>query len=717
MADILMTGFSDGNILSYLPLAVVLTPVLGSLLLGLLSIKNKAFGPQAAVIIAAATLYLTFELFLLALKGYSISYRLPDLAGIALFLKVDLSGAVFALFTTFIWLLACLASLPYLKDDQNKNRYYVFLILSLGGCTGVFLGGDFLSLFLFFELMTFSAYALVVHNQTPAALKAGANYLYLSIIGGLALLAGIIILNSFTGNVALAQQAPALQNNSARALLIALLMIGGFGVKAGMMPLHIWLPQAHPVAPAPASALLSGIMIKTGAYGIIRVVTMLYTPPLKLAAGGFWYLAENLGHFIIWMGIITMFFAALLAIVQNNAKRLLAYSSISQMGYILVGIGAAAYLGYDGALAFGSFSYHIINHAFFKAGLFILFGIVYTRLHEVNMDKLGGLWRKLPFTFAAFLVCAFGITGVPGFNGYISKTLLHHAIVEAYAHHQLLDLWVAEKLFVIASGLTVCYIVRLVITVFCGPLSASNANKLAGGPAKESWLEKLIAFVFAAAVVLLGLNPGFMLNRIVGPMSSAFTYDEQMVSYLTQTTFWNFSDLMGIIVAFIIGLLVYLLAVKKDLFGFKPPLYLSVERSLYRPATAVLEMAFTRTGRLLDDSLNQGFHSAPLLLHRVSLSANSIDTFLFSKGGLSVLNMISSFLNCIYESWIKLIKAVFGRIGVFLRKAFMTLFKFDYSAKGDHRFQVFNIGNIDFDLYIVLIVIGVILAASFFLFF
>jgi len=560
--------------------------------------------------------------------------------------------------------------------------------------------------------MTFAAYALVVHTQSADAIKAGGNYLYLGVIGGLALLSGVILLNNSIGTVSIEPLLQEIVLSEGTAALIAVLMIAGFGVKAGMIPLHIWLPQAHPVAPAPASALLSGIMIKTGAYGIIRVVTMLYTPSQNLAETGLWHFTENLGHVIIWIGIMTMLLAALMAVLQNNAKRLLAYSSISQMGYILMGIGAAGYLGYDGAMGFGGFSYHIINHAFFKSGLFILFGIIYTRLHEVNMDKLGGLWKRFPFTFAAFIVCSFGITGIPGFNGYVSKTLLHHAIVEAFEHHHLWDLWAAEKLFMLTSGLTVCYITKLVITVFLGKTHSENLVKLDKEGQRENWLERFVALSFIAMITFLGLFPSAIINRVIVPMTEAFTYKEYYVDYLLKTNVWNLHDFFGILTALILGAGIYLFLKRKELFTLAPPDYLSVEYSVYKPVTKILGFVFTKTGRLIDDNVNRAFHGAPSLLVRTANGAGYADSFILDDLGRRISLFLSDLFNGIYRLWLDGISAIFSRLGLFLRKVFMAMFKFDYSTKGDSRFQTINISNIDFDMYIVLIVIGAILATS-----
>ncbi|MDW7739951.1 MAG: proton-conducting transporter membrane subunit [Bacillota bacterium] len=712
MADIFVIEIREMIIVSTLPLMILLIPILGSFLIGFTGLKLYRARNILAVLVTGLTLYLTVELFLLSLQGYSILYRLPSLAGISMNLRVDLTGSVFALFTALIWFLATLSSVPYMKQEIRQTRYYTFLILSLGGCLGVFLSGDYLSLFLFFELMTLAAYALVVHNQDSEAMAAGKNYLYLGVIGGLSLLSGIILLNTYAGSVTISPLMEQLAPAAEVLPLIALLMIIGFGVKAGMVPLHIWLPQAHPVAPSPASALLSGIMIKTGAYGIIRVVTMLFTPTRELAESGLWHFSENLGHVIVWMGILTMLLAALMAVLQNNAKTLLAYSSISQMGYILMGIGAAGYLGYDGPMGFGGFSYHIINHAFFKSGMFILFGIIYTRLHEKRLDHLGGLWKHFPVTFAAFAVCAAGIMGIPGFNGYVSKTLLHHAIVEAFEHHHLWDLWLAEKLFMLTSGLTVCYIGKLFISIFLGKESDQLKGKLSGIKLKENIVERFVGLAYIAAIVFLGLFSPLIIKKVIVPMAGGFTYSDYYLNYLAKTGVWTWPDLFGIVIGLGLGAAFYLAFKKKELFSLKLPEYLSVERSLYQPATKLLGEAFTRAGKYIDDNVNFGFHGAPGVLVRVSTGADYLDDKIARKVGLQAVRYSAFLWNKIYDLWAGNIRRIFAVIGKNLKRVFMLLFKFDYSTRGDKRFQTVNISNIDFDLYIILVVVGAILATS-----
>ena len=407
--------------------------------------------------------------------------------------RVDMLGGLFLLFSSFIWLLATIFSWIYMEHEDNRNRYYFFLTLTLGGCLGVYLMEDFFGLLLFFELMSLASYVLVIHAETDEAMNAGRNYLYLGIMGGLSILTGIFLLYINAGTVAIAPLLEKLDFAVSLRYLIAAFFITGFAIRSRMVPLHIWLPQAHPVAPSPASALLSGLMIKTGAYGIIRIVNLLFTP--EGSHTPLWEQTASLGFVVIWFGMATMFIAAFIALFQSNAKRILAYSSISQMGYMLMGIGCAAYLGFEGAIGFAGSAYHILNHAFFKAGMFMMIGAVYVRTHQLELSRLGGLHRHFPVTSLAFLTCACGLAGIPGFNGYASKTLLHHAIVEAFEHHHAISLFWAEKIYTVTSAFTFCYITRLYASVFFG---AKKPGLEVFG--EETFLEKVIFAVMALTV-------------------------------------------------------------------------------------------------------------------------------------------------------------------------------------------------------------------------
>ncbi len=698
--------FLNGNI-SLLPVYIVLLPLFGAALAALLR-RHEAWRNLAAVLTSGGVFLLCTLLFLTVLSG-TVTLAWPEFLGLGLFFQVDLFSALFALFTSLIWFLATLFSWTYMAHEHRRTRYYVFLLITLTGCIGVFLAGDLISLFVFFEIMSLISYVLVIHTETEEAMAAGRSYLYLSIIGGLSLLAGIILLHFATGTTALAPQQELLEQSGSVRYLILLSLIVGFGIKAGMVPLHVWLPKAHPVAPSPASALLSGIMIKTGAYGIIRVVNLVIAP----AAGehGHWLLANTMGYIIIWIAIATMFSAALMALFQTNIKRILAYSSISQMGYILMGVGCAAYLGYDGGLAFGSFSYHILNHAFFKAGMFMMAGAIYARTHELELSRLGGLARSFPFTTGAFLVAALGISGFPGFNGYISKTLLHHAIVEAYEHHHLLSLNLAEKLFMFTSILTVCYIFKLFTGVFFGA-RPEHLQKLP----REPFLERIVFTVFAAVIIFLGNAPMLILERAIVPAAGSFIYGSLSVGYLLKQQFLNPKDLAGVLIPIFCGLALLYLMKRLHLFSrTRFPFWLSVDRHVYAPASRYSLALFTAAGNVLEKNLDRSYVSLPGLLAPVYRGLIAFDERILPDWGRSIKHSLAGVQDKVYTLWLSSIEAIFGTIFRFLRGGFRTLFQMDNRPKSSKAFQVFGSSNLDFNLLIIIFTLIIILGFALFL--
>ncbi len=727
-----MNGAATENfITSGLPLAIALVPILAAALVPLAGRFGDRY--RNILVLLITGLVLVFSVSLLRqvfVQGEVLSQFSVGFGDLPLYFRVDRLGAVFNLISALVWFLATVFSLSYMTHESRHNRYYVFYLLTLGGCLGVFLTADLFSLFFFFEIMSFASYLLVIHTQSEEAMKAGRLYLYLGVFGGLCILAAAIMIYWFTGTVELTPMLEQLLLLPARTL-VAILLVIGFGIKAGMVPLHIWLPKAHPVAPAPASALLSGIMIKTGAYGIARVATVIYTPEAAETAG-LWAYTQQMGFVLIWFGILTMSTAAFMALFQGNAKRLLAYSSVSQMGYILMGIGAAAYLGFEGPMALGGFTLHVVNHAFFKAGMFMMVGAVYFRTGEIELSRLGGLWRDFPVTTVVFLFAAMGIAGIPLLNGYTSKVLLHHAIVEAYELHDSYALYIAERIFMLTGAMTTCYIARLFSSIFLGEKPAGLTVK-----GREPWNERLVFLTIGSAIIFIGTNPFLMLRELVGPVVGSFPFDDYRFNYLMNTDFWDVHDLQGM-AAIVAMAAVFLVAGNRTaLFTRKLPYWLSIEYLLYSPLVRAVMFIYTRSGRILelsvdsfyiqsprlltyycisgqiiDDTVNSGFYATPILLEKTSAGASYLEDQVIRSTGMQIIYIAANVWNTIYDLWAALIKSIFVSIGRALRNIFMFLFKFDYSSRGDERFQTFSISNIDFDLYIVLIVIGAILVTS-----
>jgi hypothetical protein len=377
---------------------------------------------------------------------------------------------------------------------------------------------------------------------------------------------------------------PAHEGTEALRWAASALLILGFGVKAGMLPVHVWLPDAHPVAPSPASALLSGVMIKAGAYGIFRTLLVLMRPEVsEHLEESAWHFTSQLGLVVLWIGIVTMFIGVMMALGQSNAKRMLAYHSVSQMGFILAGLGAAAYLGAHGAMGVAGGLYHVVNHALFKGALFLGVGAVFFRTGELDMYKLGGLWRRMPLTFLFTLIAAFGITGVPLFNGFVSKCLIHHSLVEAMELHHLASLGIAEKIFVVTCGGTACSFIKLIGFVFLGK------PKQEYGPEVKDAPPRMLAGMglLAAAIITLGLAPQLLLRGIFAPGLHTWGLHSDLLEHYLEVQYLSAADLSTLIVPFTLGPLIFVVGMKFGLFHLHIPKWIGVDY-WYRKAASGL---------------------------------------------------------------------------------------------------------------------------------
>jgi hydrogenase-4 component B len=656
------------EIFSGLPLIAISIPLFAFIMI-ICAGKIAWWRNTWSVIGSAGTLVAVVLMYPFIKAGNLIIYELPMIiTPLNLTFRVDGFGFLVALITSFIWLMATIFALEYMNHEKNQGRFFLFFLLTLVGTVGVPLAGDLLSLLLFFELMSLASYVLVIHNQSKEAFSAGDIYLYLGVFGGMCLLTamGLIYFNSgsldFTSLVDLNHHG---SGDNLMIIAMALLLIG-FGIKAGMVPLHIWLPKAHPVAPAPASALLSGVMIKAGAYGIIRTLSMIYMPGNAMAGhekviteavGSLWAQLTASGYIMIWIGIITMFFGVCMALLQNNIKKLLACSSISQIGYIIMGAGVAAYLGYDGAMGLAGSTYHILNHAFFKSTLFLAAGAIAYLTGELDLSRLGGLRKKLPFTSLVVLIASLGIIGFPLFNGYASKTMLHHAIVEAYEHHHWLSLYLAEKIFTITSAGTVCYFLKFLYFAFWRP-APDSLNKIKSEPL----LMKISMGTMAVVMVLIGFSPNFVLKRLIGPALSAFSLNSHAVEHLLEINFWKGGDLLAVALALGLGILFFYLAQRTTIYRLRIPYWLGA------------------------DYLGGVIGRAAILLW-----------YIMTLPFLALQN-------------------ISGRLSErFYRRSFSFLQSVDYRPGQSAIFRTVNISNIDFSMILVLVSLSIILVVVFYI--
>lgn len=477
----------NGEFYNYLPLWATLLPVLATIPLYIIERRSPPLRDLFAIAVSGLTL-LTVAVMYPYIKVHEIigvAYpRVFPPFGISF--QVDLLGYMLALIAAAVWFLATVYSKGYMSHESGGNRYYPFLLLCLGGCMGVFLSGDFFSLFVFFELMSLTSYVLVVHEETQAAMQAGYKYLILTLIGGLALFFGIVIAYEVAGNVEIGPGNYLFTETNRLAFVAFLSFLVGFGMKMGIFPMHVWLPDAHPVAPSPASALLSGVMLKTGAYGLVRVIYNVYGVELVRAAG--WH------NIILVLATITVFLGSAVAIAQTDIKRRLAYSSISQMGYVLLGIGLLTATGLQGGL------FHIFSHAMMKSTLFLAAGAIIFKTGKRKISELSGIGYQLPVTMVCFSIAALAMIGIPPLNGFISKLFICMGALDAGMPFFVV-------LLIISSLMNGIYYLPIIISAFFGVKeeAASGWKKLF----TELRLTMLLPIcILTIACVVFGLFPG-----------------------------------------------------------------------------------------------------------------------------------------------------------------------------------------------------------------
>jgi hydrogenase-4 component B len=551
-------------------LALIFWPLLGAILVPFLGRRSERLRDGWVVLVSGASLLGSIVLVSRVVEEGPLQAALPLFIGRLAF-AADHFGALFALFSGFVGFCTILYSLAYVKTLQARSRYHVATLVVLAGMFGVVLAGDLITLFLFFEVLGLVAFLLVVHAGTREARQAAIQYFWMTILGGIALIAGIMMVYAMGGGSLVA---PSPMDEAARYRgAAATLLVLGFGVKAGMVPVHFWLPNAHPVAPTPASALLSGVLIKAGAYGIFRSVFALFRPeagtPFDAAS---WAFASQFGLTILWIGIVTMAVGVVLALGQSNAKRMLAYHSISQMGFILAGIGAGGFLVGEGAMGTAGGLMHAVNHALFKASLFLGVGAVALRAGSLDMYALGGLWRRMPLTFAFMLIAAAGIAGVPLFNGFVSKCLIHHALETAYLNGGAPGLRVAERIYVLVCAGTAASFIKLIGLVFLGRSRLDQLESVREAPPVMLAAMALLC----TPVIVLGWQPGLLLESLLAPGLLAAGFPADGIEKYLGHYFLSSRDVLMSLVILVMGGVIFAVGTKFGLFHLHPPKWLSV---------------------------------------------------------------------------------------------------------------------------------------------
>lgn len=494
--------------IQHFPILAIVVLFLGAFLTVLFGSKNKV----ARTIIVCAAAFSSFIFIVSLIKpvmidGEIISYWMGNwepVSGyaIGIGLEVDQLNLFFGLLVSLTVLISGLYSFKYMSKDDTLEKYYVLYLMLSGAVLGLVLTGDIFNMFVMIEIMTFAAVALTAfRNYAEGALEAAFKYLVIGSIGSSFVLTGIIILYSQVHTLNMAQISALLYNNMTPSAIFAFaLMFAGFAVKSFIVPFHPTAPDAYMAAPSSVSMLFSGMVNKAGVYGLIRLTYIIFQS-MNLSSMQF---------LLVFLGSITMFVGVTMALSQHDFKRLLAFHSISQIGYVMTAVGLSTALGITGGL------YHAMNHTLFKGLLFLCAGAVYYSVGTTDLDKLGGLAKKMPQTTAIFLIGAFSISGIPPFNGFVSKWLIYHAAFQKAMETQNIGYLFATIVALIVSVMTLASFIKVSQSVFFGELPEEYKET------KEAPLSMRIPmWIMAVLCFAAGVLPQYVTKYLVSPATNA----------------------------------------------------------------------------------------------------------------------------------------------------------------------------------------------------
>ncbi|NLJ84939.1 MAG: monovalent cation/H+ antiporter subunit D family protein [Firmicutes bacterium] len=420
-----------------------------------------------------------------------------EIAGLAWSLQPDPLGTVFGLIVATLWLFATVYSFGYMADEPRQRTYYAFLLIAFSVALGVAFSGSLLSLYLFYELLTFATYPLVIHERNDEAIRAGVKYIAYSLCGAGAILIAIVVTHGWAGSLDFAG-GPLLARGGLRPGLGWLLglYVAGFGVKAAIMPLHRWLPEAM-IAPTPISALLHAVaVVYSGVYGILRVVYSVFGHELMAQM--------NFSRALPWVAGFTILAGVIIATQQDVLKRRLAYHTISQLSYILLGAFTLHPWGLAGAI------FHMISYSTLKITLFFGAGIVAKQTTKIRVSDMGGVGWQLPWTMASFGVASLGMIGMLPLNTFWSKYYLMRGSVAG-------GKWPFALVLIISGFINALCFLPTVVAAFTGDRDQLSREK--GG---NVTLMVAPTVLLAGIAVLLGLWPGLVWPGVEAVVNSFF---------------------------------------------------------------------------------------------------------------------------------------------------------------------------------------------------
>ncbi len=472
-------------------LFAIFLPLAAGALLPLLHLPRKARLAFVALVLTAEAA-LTVALACMDEVSVTLLSITPELV---LAFRTDGISRVFSLVASLLFLPVGVFSFQYLTHEEAEDRFLACFLLVLGALVGMDYASNLVSMYVFYELVTLTALPLVLHSRSKESIRAALKYLFYSVAGAFMALLGILCVSRFTtldfvagGTLGGAE----LGGHTGLVLALVFCTVLGFGAKAGLYPLHGWLPAAHPVAPGPASAVLSAVIAKSGVLGILRFIYFVVGPELLR---GTWVQTAWL---ILGMG--TIFMGSMMAWREKVFKRRLAYSTVSQISYILCGLFLLSEAGLQGALL------HTLFHAAAKTGLFLTAGAIIFYTGKTRVEEFKGIGRQLPWTIGSYTLVALSLVGIPPFAGFVSKWYLAAASLDSGL--AVID-WLYPAILLLSALLTAAYLLPVTIDGFF-----PGRDEAVPARVKESPLMVVPLLVLGVAALVMGLGGGWLADAM-----------------------------------------------------------------------------------------------------------------------------------------------------------------------------------------------------------
>lgn len=476
---------------NYFVLVPILFPFIYSILFNMIKFKNKKKRNVFLISVVVLNFIFTACILLFFDKPEVELYRINKFLDV--YFRIDKLGILFASIVSFLWICTLFYSIEYMKHEGKEEKFFTFFILTLGVTLGIAFSGNLFTMYMFYEFLTLVTFPLVIHEGSNDALKSGKKYLIYSFFGATLVLSGVILLYILGGNFNFVEHGvwnKVLPHDTELLSFLYILMFLGFGVKAAIVPLHGWLPSAM-IAPTPVSALLHAVaVVKSGIFALIRVTYYIFGTSIIREID-----ATQLLSILI---AVTIFMGSMLAFREQNLKKRLAYSTVSQLGYVILGVILLNEPGLTGGLM------HLINHAFIKITLFFCIGAIIYMTGKKYLHEIRGIGKEMPITMWCFSIASISLIGIPPTNGFVSKWYL--------AQGGLIENRIFFVIILLVSAiLTAAYLIPIIIAAFFPGKDFDYAQVTNKDP-NPYMLYPIV--LLTGVIVILGIFPSIVLNFI-----------------------------------------------------------------------------------------------------------------------------------------------------------------------------------------------------------